>query len=292
MENKGPLQKIKTSYNISSLRRKFMKLIIRADDFGITDSITWGVLRGFKEGIITSTGLMTNMPSSEVACEQAKQHPEYCFGQDINIATGKSVASVQLLPTMVDDNGYFRRSPIIRKMIKEGKEPFPYDEVRTEIESQLNKFIQLVGRKPAYLNGHAFRSPNFSKALQDVAHAYGIVCMDEIVEKYDLENQGFEASGRFQQGWYPASNDYQSQIETDTEGYFVEHFDELLKRDVAYVICHPGYIDADLMKCSSLNLVRMNDLKMCLSSQVKKLIEDNHVELISITEFCQMKNEI
>lgn len=266
-----------------------MKLIIRADDFGMTDSITWGIMRGFKEGIITSTGVMTNMPSSEEACRQAKMHPEYCFGQDINIATGKSVAAAKDLPTMLDENGYFRRSPIIRKMLKEGKEPFLYDEVKTEIVAQVEKFIHLVGRKPAYLNGHAFRSPNFSQALKDVANEYGLLCMDEIVDKYDLENQGFRASGRFQQGWYQTPYEPLTQLQTDAEQYVLDHFHELLNREVSFVICHPGYVSSELMECSSLNIVRMNDLKMCLSPKVKKIIDDNHVELISIVDFYKMK---
>lgn len=264
-----------------------MKLIIRADDFGITDSVTWGIMRGLKEGIITSTGVMTNMPSSEVACQQAKKHPEYCFGQDINIATGKSVAEKEFLPTMVDENGYFRRSPIIRKMIKEGIEPFPYEEVKTEIKAQVNKFIKCVGRKPAYLNGHAFRSPNFSQALKDVASEYDIICMDEVVEKYDLENKGFLSSGRFQQGWYQMPFESLTQLHTDAESFFIEHVNELLGRDISYVICHPGYIDQDLMECSSLNLVRMRDLQLCLSPKVKQLLDDKGIELISITEFCE-----
>lgn len=269
-----------------------MKLIIRADDFGITDSVTWGIMRGLKEGIVTSTGVMTNMPSSIVACQQAKKYPEYCFGQDINIATGRCVANPALLKTMVDENGYFRRSPIIRKMIKEGVEPFPYEEVKTEIKAQVNKFIELVGRKPAYLNGHAFRSPNFSQALEDVADEYGMICMDRIVEKYDLENKGFLSSGRFQQGWYKMPFEPLTQLQTDAQAFFIEHIDELLVRDYSYVICHPGYVDQDLMECSSLNLVRMRDLQLCLSKKVKQLIQDKGIELISITEFCKLNGEI
>lgn len=264
-----------------------MKLMIRADDFGIADSVTWGIMRGLKEGIITSTGLMTNMPSSEVACEQAKQHPEFCFGQDINIATGKCVADIKNLPTMVDKDGFFRRSHIIRQMIKEGKEPFPYEEVYIEIVAQLQKFIKLVGRKPEYLNGHAFRSPNFSKALHDVASEYHIICMDDLVKEFNLESLGFKDSHQFSQGWYQLPFEASTQLNTDVESFFVEHFDELLHREISYVICHPGYVSVDLMECSSLNLVRMKDLQMCLSPQIKALIQQHKVELISIKEFAE-----
>ncbi|MCD8028863.1 MAG: ChbG/HpnK family deacetylase, partial [Erysipelotrichaceae bacterium] len=176
---------------------------------------------------------------------------------------------------------------VLLKFMPLGEEPFPYEEVHLEVVAQVEKFITLVGRKPAYLNGHAFRSPNFSKALKDVADEYGLICMDEIVDKYDLKNCGFKSSGKFAQGWYqmPFKND--TQLDTNAEQFFIDHFDELLVRDVSYVICHPGYVSMDLMECPTLNLVRMKDLQMCISPRVKELIEKNHVELISIKEFVE-----
>lgn len=78
-----------------------------------------------------------------------------------------------------------------------------------------------------------------------------------------------------------------TQLHTDAESFFIEHVNELLGRDISYVICHPGYIDQDLMECSSLNLVRMRDLQLCLSPKVKQLLDDKGIELISITEFCE-----
>lgn len=264
-----------------------MKLIVRADDFGITDSVTWGALRALTEGIATSSGVMTNMPSAATACTVAREHPELCFGQDINIATGPSVAPAQDLPTMVDASGNFRRSSVIRPLIAAGEEPFPYHEVRLEIEAQVDRFRSLVGRDPAYLNGHAFRSSNFSRALEDVADEYGLICMDRVVAAYDLEARGFAGSGRFAQGWYRMPFEPVTQLETDAEQFFLDHIEELMGRDYSYIICHPGYVSTELMACSSLNIVRMRDLEMCLSSRVRAALAERTVELISITQFCE-----
>ena len=38
-----------------------MRLIINADDFGLTKSITDGIVAGIKEGVVTSTSLMVTM---------------------------------------------------------------------------------------------------------------------------------------------------------------------------------------------------------------------------------------
>ena len=48
-----------------------MKLIINADDFGLSKSITDGIVEGIKFGSITSTSIMVNMPYVKYAVEKA-----------------------------------------------------------------------------------------------------------------------------------------------------------------------------------------------------------------------------
>ena len=47
------------------------QLIVNADDFGMTQANTIGILVGHSQGIITSTTCMMNMPYAEFALEQA-----------------------------------------------------------------------------------------------------------------------------------------------------------------------------------------------------------------------------
>lgn len=39
-----------------------MKLIINADDFGISNDVNRAILQSFQEGLISSATIMTNMP--------------------------------------------------------------------------------------------------------------------------------------------------------------------------------------------------------------------------------------
>ena len=41
-----------------------MKLIIQSDDLGITEAVSCGIARAAREGAITCTGLVSNMPAS------------------------------------------------------------------------------------------------------------------------------------------------------------------------------------------------------------------------------------
>ncbi|GAA0346175.1 hypothetical protein GCM10008931_41800 [Oceanobacillus oncorhynchi subsp. oncorhynchi] len=38
------------------------KLIINADDFGYSKGVNFGIIESYKNGIVTSTTMMTNMP--------------------------------------------------------------------------------------------------------------------------------------------------------------------------------------------------------------------------------------
>ncbi len=66
-----------------------MKLIINADDFGLSKSITDGIVDGIKNGNITSTSIMANMPYAEYAVEQAIKNKISCIGLHTTLTVGK-----------------------------------------------------------------------------------------------------------------------------------------------------------------------------------------------------------
>lgn len=47
-----------------------MKLIINADDFGLSKSINDGIISGIKKGCITSTSIMVNMDFAKDAVKK------------------------------------------------------------------------------------------------------------------------------------------------------------------------------------------------------------------------------
>ena len=57
-----------------------MKLIVNADDFGLTDGVTFGILSAMEHGIVTSTTMMVNMPGTQTAAEIARKVPTLAIG--------------------------------------------------------------------------------------------------------------------------------------------------------------------------------------------------------------------
>ena len=83
-----------------------MKLIIQSDDFGITEAVSCGIIKGIREGMITCTGLFSNMPASAFAAELVRPY-DVCLGQDINIVAGRPCADPARLTSMVQPDGTF-----------------------------------------------------------------------------------------------------------------------------------------------------------------------------------------
>ncbi|MEG0077252.1 MAG: ChbG/HpnK family deacetylase [Anaerorhabdus sp.] len=138
-----------------------MKLLFQSDDYGFTDAITDGILKGIKEGIIRNTGLFVNMPSSKRAAELIKNIEGISVGIDINFVAGYPVTKDPImLTTLIREDGHFISSveqmkklskPIDQKNILQmfDEDPYDYEEVLNETEAQVLKFIELMGRKPA-----------------------------------------------------------------------------------------------------------------------------------------------
>lgn len=82
------------------------KLIVNADDFGLHKAINDGIIRGHKEGFITSASLMCCGAAFADAVQQAQMAPQLGVGLHLTlVGGGKSLLSARQLQTLVDNNG-------------------------------------------------------------------------------------------------------------------------------------------------------------------------------------------
>src|SRR5882757_5858501 len=84
------------------------KLIINADDFGMSREVNEGTKQGIKQGIITSVSVMTNMPYFNEAVRFLKKYPHVSVGLHFNITEGKSLLLPKDAKNLIreDDNFY------------------------------------------------------------------------------------------------------------------------------------------------------------------------------------------
>jgi hypothetical protein len=93
------------------------KIIVNADDFGLSRKISDAIVRGYHGGIITSTTLMANAPATEHAANLAKLHPGLGVGIHLNITTGRPLTDPGKLRGLVDSAGCFLPAAQVAKRL-------------------------------------------------------------------------------------------------------------------------------------------------------------------------------
>ena len=258
-----------------------MKILVQSDDFGFTRSVNAGMADAFERGIITSTGLFVNMPIVNESVSIMKKYPHICFGIDINVVSGPSVSDYRLLPTLCNqETGMFIQTTERMKDPRWGKEDIfkPYDEVFLEGCAQVERFIELLGYKPNYLQSHSKSgSKTYMSAIRDVARKYSIKFAPDMYVKYhikplfDFENIHGD----------PFSFENRTRDEVSVKLRLLE---ENKNEEYVMLPSHCGFVDAELMKMSRCNIDRAYDHEYLTSPLIKEWIKNNDAELISFRD--------
>src|SRR3984957_7221211 len=81
------------------------QLIFNADDFGMTRGVNDGIIRGHREGILTSTTLMANGLAFDDAVQKALENPKLGVGCHLVLVGGKPVAPPESVASLLDLQG-------------------------------------------------------------------------------------------------------------------------------------------------------------------------------------------
>lgn len=256
-----------------------MRLIVKSDDYGFTKGVTAGSLDGIENGIITCTGLFTNMPSSEYAAKQMiRRFPQFCLGNEINIVSGRPVSDPSKIPHLVDPNtGEFVRSTLRYHEAKVNRVDFwPYEECVVEVRAQVERFYKMTGKLPCYLSGHSITmvSPNFFRALDDVSREIGVPFSQNLEKELQIKRV---------RSWSDKPFELSDQIDRDVETHVLNQLEAMKDEALVMISGHCGFLDAELLKYSSFTVIRAKDHEMYTSEKLKRWIAENHVELTTLT---------
>ncbi len=116
------------------------KVIINGDDFGLNPEVNRGIIRAFREGILTSASIMVNMPGFEDALNLLKKNPLLDIGLHVNIFRGKPVLPDYKTKTFTDKRGFFLQSAL--KIVKRiYLKQFDFMRLEEECEAQIIKAL-------------------------------------------------------------------------------------------------------------------------------------------------------
>lgn len=248
-----------------------MKLIVNGDDFGITHACNLAILDCFKNGVLRSTSMMTNMDCCEEAAKLMKENPDLSVGIHLCLTAGKPLTDV---PSLIKEDGSFD------KAILGNQNPVSLNEIEKELEAQIDRFIELTGKLPDHINSH--------HGIEQIKGADQILI--KLSEKYDRPLRKFMNDpehnyGSFIQADLPFVSFHPGKSPND--GYLPEQMvktlNDFLKNHPECEYCelalHPGYVDADLMDLSSLNTGRVYVARVLCSDEIKNWVNQNDIEL-------------
>ena len=240
-----------------------MKLIINADDFGLSKSISDGIIEGIKDGCITSTSVMANMDSAEYAIKEAVKNNIDCIGLHINFTVGKPIINNK---NLVDNNGVFLYNRI---QIENPK--LTYEDAYNEIIAQIkaiDKYSKgLIKVDHLDMHHHLSDNKNIKSAVIDIAKQYIIPIRNELecdVLKPNVLYKDFTIKN----------------VSIESLGEMISKYHD--KDIVIELMTHPGYVD-DYTKGITSYIEREKELKV-----LKEANENGVFDKIELINFKQL----
>lgn len=269
-------------------------MVLCADDFGISDAVSEGILALLTVGRLSATSVMTNGLGSRRPLEALRVQPGIGVGLHLNLTAGSplgrmpELAPKGVLPTL---------GSLIGRALG-GR--LPAAEIAAEIDRQLDAFEDAFGRPPDFLDGHRhvhllrgvrealvsvlrgrglssgfwirdptdapaaiLRRPAGAKALVVTGLAMGF---HRRVQAAGLAcNAGFSGFTTFHEG-------------DDLPTAFERLFDGLGPRPV--VMCHPGGIDENLRRLDPVIDSRPRELAYLASDRFGKFLARRGIALV------------
>jgi chitin disaccharide deacetylase len=282
------------------------RLIVNADDFGLTSGVNRAIIEGNQSGIITSATLMANAQASEAAIDLAKSQPSLKTGCHVVLIDGVPLA--ENLPSLTNGSLRFRIS-LKQFAIAAVRKQITAEEIEREVEAQIHK-IQSRGITVTHVDSHKHTHmfPHVLLPLLRAAKACGVRAVRNPFEPTHswptgmvlstpgiwLRSVGVMAFQMFASAFRRALNE-EGMVSTDgTVGIAVTglldqqkllRILEALPEGTWELVCHPGYSDADLQVAGTrLTQSREIELSALTSADTKKALARLHIELISYAD--------
>ena len=253
------------------------KLIVVADDYGMSEAYSLGAVKAYKEGIVTVLSLMSNMDTAKFAVDLWKKEcPDAPLAQHTNFVQGKPVSNN--VKSMVDENGFFYRSTMWKPENPgdtkcKGNIVVSYEDAKRETIAQLERHKELTGSYPNHFEGHSVGTKNINQAFKEVMQEYKIHGMCQ-----EKEDENLYYGHELVLGNIPYMKALHAGI---TAEQFMDDICGILSSTYEYNIVHfhPGYLDAYVIDHSTLTIPRVRDVQMLTDPRVKKWLDDNSIEL-------------
>ena len=159
------------------------RLVVNADDLGLTEGVNRGILEAHRRGILTSATLLANGAAFASGLALAREAPKLGVGVHLNLSDGRPVCDPSAVPSLVNQGGRFFGGPaVLARRILLGRVRFA--EVERELGAQIEK-VRNAGVQITHLDGHkhVHMLPGVFPIVVELARACGIGGVRAAVEQ-------------------------------------------------------------------------------------------------------------
>jgi hopanoid biosynthesis associated protein HpnK len=287
------------------------RLIINADDFGLTVGVNRAILEAHEHGVVTSATLMANGQAFEDAIALAQSRPGLGVGCHVVLVDGAPLLDETAVRSLLDRGGNRSGPPRFREGITRfgvlallGR--LGENEIEAEATAQIRK-LQTAGITVTHLDSHKHTHlfPRVLRPLLRAAASCGVKAIRNPFER--IQGSQLAASPSLWRRWTEVGvlrslarqfreAVQQAGISTPdgtlaiaATGWLNERLLRLMVENVPdgtwELVCHPGYNDADLRRVHTrLRASREHELRILTSSSTRNLLERNGIEIVSFRE--------
>jgi predicted glycoside hydrolase/deacetylase ChbG (UPF0249 family) len=261
-------------------------LIVHADDLGVTHSVNAASIQGLETGFVNSASIMVPCPWFPEIADYAKNHPDTDFGLHLTLTSERvyyrwgPVAPADKVPSLLDQNGYLHHdwTPDIHIDPREAE---------IELRAQIDR-AYAMGIRPTHLDSHQYRLDMTSKELFEVAlslaHQYKL--------PFFVTRDWFADYPYLQSALGPDDVVIDRTITIEpsvTPEKWADFYKDALRHvqpGVTELVIHLGFDNEEMRAATRERATwgaawRQRDFDFFTSSEFRKLLEEQHIKLIT-----------
>ena len=288
-------------------RPDLRNLIVNADDLGWTEGVNRGIAEAHRNGIVTSASLLANGAAFASGVELARTTPGLGVGVHLNLSDGEPVAERELVTTLLNDRGELAGRPE-SLLLRLARRRVLLNEIEQEWDAQIQK-VRDVGIEPTHLDGHRHVQmlPGLFEIVLRLAKRHGIAAVRISHEESSLRaalsagakqkgsivmKQGVQARGL--KLLAPDAREQAERVGIGATDYFcgiaqtgeltregVLRLLDILPEGTTELMCHPGYVDAELAKSATrLQASRQAEVEILTDTEIRNLVASQGIRLV------------
>lgn len=284
------------------------RLIINADDFGLTSGVNRAIVEAHQRGVVTAATLMAKGPAFEEAAKLVRTLPQLSVGCHVVLVDGEPLLPAQQVPTLLAAAGQERRfrnsiGEVAAAALRGRMDPA---QVEAEATAQMRK-LQSAGLALSHFDTHkhAHMFPAILRPLLRAARACGVralrnpfapvkpLALAHLLRRPRLWKRYSEVTAlrRLLDNFRSAVQE-ENMLTTDgtfgivATGALDERLFEAIVGSIPdgtwEFVCHPGYNDSELDSVRTrLRESRAQELRVLTSEAARQALQRHGVELIS-----------